>query len=677
MARPQIYAALLGALVLALAPVAPAQAQRAPRAAIVFWPGPQPLAKPPAIERLAQAPGLSAFGFMSSIQGSYTPEQTFLDISAGARTTTSLYDEELPVERIRLDGGRRGWETIDAQGVTVVPPGGRIRAWDEIAARAKTPPADVFPGFLAQSVRAAGGHVGYAGPRDSRNREAIVAADRSGFVERAALVPPAAVGRIAVAVWKATDLIVVKLPPGPPGHGQLRELLAARRPADLVLVIQDPSHITRRLVASGAAGLRGGTTLYSDSTRTEGLVSSTDVAPTVLGRPGVPVPDDMTGQSIEARGSARPADLSELRNRYTDLGPRRWAVIWLGLIGAVALAGLAGLARSDPRVPGRVVLLAAMWLPSVLLLTGGLAPSAPMEGVIVAVLCGGLALLSDGGRPWPRSLVLPAAVAVALHVADLALGSVLVGRSLLGPNPVLGSRFFGAGNELEIALAAVGLLGLGGALATASSRARVWGFAVGGALLAFAMAWGRLGADVGAIPTVVAGATVAALVSAGNISWGRRIAILLAAPIGGLAALALLDLVTGGDAHFSRSVLEAGGLDQIADVAERRVRLSYRSLGRGVIPFLVALALVGLAVGFRYRRVLLASTGEAPGVRAAVYGLLAAVLIGALTNDSGPIILLIGSSYLLFAVVYLAAVTDPSARAPATDEPPPIAADSH
>ena len=261
-------------------------------------------------------------------------------------------------------------------------------------------------------------------------------------------------------------------------------------------------------------------------------------------------------------------------------------------------------------------------------------------------------------------------------MADLALGSVLVGRSLLGPNPVLGSRFFGAGNELEIALAAVGLLGLGGALATASSRVRVWGFAVGGGALAFAMAWGRLGADVGAVPTVIAGATVAALVSAGDISWGRRIAILLVAPIAGLAALALLDLATGGDAHFSRSVLEAGGLDQIADVAERRVRLSYRSLGRGIIPFLVAFALVGLAVGFRYRRALLASTEGVPGVRAAVYGLLAAVLVGALTNDSGPIILLIGSSYLLFAAVYLAAVPGPGARTAATKGSRPLAADS-
>jgi hypothetical protein len=96
-----------------------------------------------------------------------------------------------------------------------------------------------------------------------------------------------------------------------------------------------------------------------------------------------------------------------------------------------------------------------------------------------------------------------------------------------------------------------------------------------------------------------------------------------------------------------------------------------------VIPFLVGFALIGLAVGFHYRRPLLASTEGAPGVRAAVYGLLAAVLVGALTNDSGPIILLIGSSYLLFAVVYLAAVPRPGARTAARQESRPLAADPH
>jgi hypothetical protein len=659
MARTPIYAALIGVLMLAAPAPAPAQAPAAARAAIVFWPGPKPLAKPPALERLAQAPGLGAFGFMSSIQGSYTPEQAFLDMSAGARTTSSLYDDEVPTD-LRLERN------------------GRISSWDEVVQRADSAPATVRPGLLASTVRAAGRSVGYAGWLAARNREAVVAADRTGRVQTVHLSQPGGVADGARSMWREdTDLVVAKLPPGPAGKGQLREILAAGRPGDLVLVIQDPSHVTRRLVAMGAAGIEGGTTLYSDSTRTEGVVSSTDVAPTVLRQLGIGVPEEMSGEPIEARGDATPAELSELRNRLTDLGPRRWAVTWLGLIGATLIAGVAGLALGDPRLPGRALLLAAMWLPSVLLLTAGLAPSALVEGVIVAGGCAALALAGDRIRPWPRALVVPAAVAVGLTVIDLALGSELVRRSLLGPNPVLGSRFFGAGNELEIALAVIGLLGLGGALATASARAQVWGFAVGGAAIAFVLAWGRLGADVGAVPTVVAGATVAALAAAGQIAWRVRLAILLVAPVVGLAALALLDLVTGGDAHFSRSVLEAGGLDEVADIAERRVRLSYRSLGRGAIPFLVAFALVGLAVGFLRRDALLAATEDAPGVRAAVYGVLAAVLIGALTNDSGPIILLIGSSYLLFAVVYLAAVRSAPAHTNATQDAGPLAADPH
>jgi hypothetical protein len=454
-----IYAARVAALVIAVCalpvPAEPAQAKVGPRAAIVFWPGPQPLAKPPALERLAQAPGLDALGFMSAIQGSYTPEQTFLDMSAGARTTTSLYDGEVPTD-LRLDDGR-------------------ISRWDEVLRRAATPPADVVPGLLAATARAAGRRVGYAGPENARNREAVVAADRSGRVEHVELAPARDVGEVAGALWRRTDLMVAKLAPGPPGKGQLRGLLAARRPADLVLVIQDPSHVTRRLVAAGAAGLTGGTTLYSDSTRTEGVVSSTDAAPTVLERLGIDVPAEISGEPIEARGDATPAELSELRNRLTDLGPRRWLVIVFGLLGAVAVGGAWAVARRDRGLPRRTALLAALWLPSVLLVSGALAPTAPVETLIVALACAVLAIATDRIRPWPWALAVPAAVAVLLHVADLALGSELVRRSLLGPNPVLGSRFFGAGNELEIALAAVGLLGLGGALATTSPRVRVWG----------------------------------------------------------------------------------------------------------------------------------------------------------------------------------------------------------
>jgi hypothetical protein len=206
------------------------------------------------------------------------------------------------------------------------------------------------------------------------------------------------------------------------------------------------------------------------------------------------------------------------------------------------------------------------------------------------------------------------------------------------------------------------LLGLGALLVDASPRGRVWGFAGGGALIAILLSWGRLGADVGAALTLGVGVAAAAVAAAGTGSRRTRAAIILGAPAAALAALAALDLATGGNAHFTRSVLRAGGLDELAQVAQRRFQLSYSSLGRGAIGPLVLLAVAALALGWRRRRRLLANLEGFPAFRAGLYGAVAAVLAGALTNDSGPVIFLIGMTYLALAVGYVAGM--PKKQAP-------------
>src|SRR5206468_7525224 len=118
--------------------------------------------------------------------------------------------------------------------------------------------------------------------------------------------------------------------------------------------------------------------------------------------------------------------------------------------------------------------------------------------VLTAGACALLAVATDRLLPWPRGIALPAAVATIAHVIDLAFGSSLIQRSLLGPNPILGARFFGVGNELEVTLGVIGLLGIGALLADAPRQRQVWGLAVGGSVLALMLSWGKLGADVGA-----------------------------------------------------------------------------------------------------------------------------------------------------------------------------------
>jgi hypothetical protein len=631
-----IRAALVALVLVSVAPDAAVALDRG-RVAIAFLPGLPPKTKPPLVSRIASYPSVS-FGFASAIQGSYRPEQTLLDMSAGSRVWTSLYKHKLPKHiALRPDGSE--WS---------------VSHWRRIRDRAKSPPADIVPGLLEQTLGQAGLSTAFVGIEGRSNRESLLATDEGGRVLGVTLARTADVGRAAVKQWRTTSLLVARLPGGREGSSAIAELLKARRPGDLVIIVERPSFIRRRLLAVGVVGLTGGTNVRSETTRTDGLISATDIAPTVLKHLGLPVPKKMAGEPVRARGNHSPQELTDFKDRLAEVGPRRWLIVLAGLTGAILLGGVASVFTGDRLARfRRAAFLAAVWLPSVLLATGAIAPSRLGEVVLTAGACALLAVATDRLLPWPRGIALPAAVAIIAHVIDLAFGSSLIQRSLLGPNPILGARFFGVGNELEVTLGVIGLLGIGALFASASRRRLAGAFLIGGAFIAMMFSWGKLGADVGASLMLAAGGTAAAVVALGKISVKRGIALVIAAPVIALAALAVLDTLSGGNGHFTRSVLNAGGLGNLADIAQRRVELSYRSLTRGVIAPLVLVAISGLVWGIRSRTRLLGRLESAPGLQAGLVGAFVAVVVGALSNDSGPMILLIGTSYLGLAVGYL------------------------
>src|SRR5207342_1610827 len=149
--------------------------------------------------------------------------------------------------------------------------------------------------------------------------------------------------------------------------------------------------------------------------------------------------------------------------------------------------------------------------------------------------------LLDGYRP----LAVASGAVVVAYALDVIAGSPFTSLSLLGPNPGLGVRFYGIGNELEALLAVLVVAGTGAGLTGfapgAAPRRSALTFLATGLLSAFVFAAGRYGADVGAAIVLPLGAAVAA-VSAGR---GRRRLLLpaLAAPIGAVSLIALIDLV--------------------------------------------------------------------------------------------------------------------------------------
>lgn len=535
----------------------------------------------------------------------WLPPETTLAQAQSAGLSQSLLSPglgQVPAEQTYLDIGQ-GNRVFDSLYKEPLPERrGNPDWWREVVERAESAPAEIKPGLLAATLRDAG--------------------LTGSFEERAASV------------------------------AELRSLVAGLRGDDLLIAIARPTGESDDLLALGIAGRGFEGNLTSDSTRMDGYVLSTDVAPTVLDRLGVEIPSEMSGQPIHGEGAADMAAIETLGERMEVISQRRGPVIgfsllaWLLGLALVAAASRGALAGPAVRLTG----LAVIYMPLLMLAGAALEPAETAEVLLVLLGAPLLAAVTLALLRGYRALAVAAGVTVVAYAVDLVLGSPLTSLSLLGPNPGLGVRFYGIGNELEALLAVLVVAGTGAALAgfwprLAGGRAAAV-FVVVGLLAAFLFAAGRFGADVGAAIVLPVGAAVAAVAIAGKRRrWG--LLAVVAAPFAVLALLALIDLLSGANAHLTRSVLDAGGLGDLSDVAQRRLQLSAHSFGRPVLlAFLpVVLALAAIAVLKRER--LRAWVRDVPAVRAGLLGALAATLIGTLANDSGALLLEVGTAYLL------------------------------
>jgi hypothetical protein len=450
------------------------------------------------------------------------------------------------------------------------------------------------------------------------------------------------------------------------GLAQLEELVGDLRGDDMVVAIERAPPGENEALAIGVAGQGFDGNLTSESTRTDGYVLSTDIAPTILDWFEIPVPSEMSGQAIETGGSTDVAAIESLAARMAIVSERRGPVIgvsllvWLLALAAALLATQGRAARLSVKLSG----LSIVYLPLLLLLGAALEPSQTAERLLAllgAPLLASLTLITFDGY---RALAVASASVVLAYAIDVIVGSPLTSLSLLGPNPGLGVRFYGVGNELEALLAVLVTAGTGAAIAGFVPRLtppRAGGvFLIASLFCAAIFAAGRFGADVGAAIVLPAGGAVAAAAIAGP---GRRMALLTAAsPVLVLALIALVDLLSGANAHLTRSVLDAGGLGDLADVAQRRLQLSAHSFARPVVLFFLPIVAV-LAVLATLRRDRLRALLEGlPSVRAGLLGALAAVIAGALVNDSGALLLEIGAAYLLVFVGFAWALGPDSGR---------------
>ncbi len=594
--------------------------------------------------RLSSIPGLSV-GLMSATQGSYTREQLLLDIGQGARIAASAYSPARP----------------PALALQTFGSGAVVAGWQAARKRAEGAPQLLRPGLLAAQIP---GGTGYAAIIGEGHSDAVAAADRQGRLAAVSLgSAPTLLGRIA-ALQSSRRLVVCDLPGGAAGLADVRALSDTRRPGDLLIVVQRAGERTgHELLWAAAAGLRGGggRELTSQTTNQRGLLAAIDIAPTILQRLGVrPLPADMRGKPLETDGKLDSAGLRSLRGRLLVIGGRRLTALGC-LLSAWALLLLGSTLLPSARAPGarrwamRVGALAVLWAPAAVLIGAALEPGAAVEYVTIAVSCLIFAALTDALLAWPRAPLAPAIVGVLALVIDALAGTQLLVRSLLGPDPALGARFYGIGNELKSGLAVAVLAAIAAALYPAvRSRRSAVALALAGIALAAIEGAARIGAGVGGVILVSAGFAVAVImVLPGRLSRGRAL-LVLAAPLVALVALAAIDLVTAhGSGHFTGSILHARSAGDLRDVIVRRYGAAWKELKNHAMPAATALALIYAVVGVRLRRRLLAPVGDDPAWLAALAGGLTAGVVGAFSEDSGPVLLVVAVFTLGCVSTYL------------------------
>ena len=129
---------------------------------------------------------------------------------------------------------------------------------------------------------------------------------------------------------------------------------------------------------------------------------------------------------------------------------------------------------------------------------------------------------------------------------------------------------------------------------------------------------------------------------------------MLISPVVGLVVLAALDLTTAhGTGHYTGSVLHAHSAGEIRDIIVRRYTAAWDELRNQAMPFTTAIVLLAACIGVRLRGRVLAPVDGDPAWLAALAGGLAAGVVGALVEDSGPVLLVVAVFALGCVLSYL------------------------
>jgi hypothetical protein len=413
--------------------------------------------------------------------------------------------------------------------------------------------------------------------------------------------------------------------------------------------------------------------LTSGSTRQPGLVTSPDIAPTVLSSLGVEVPVAMNGAPITiTAGQRRTVDQLAAANLHYILTNRLTAPTVTTFVVAEIIALLAAAAlllsqRTDLSALRTVIqkaLLVSLSVPLAFFAVPAI-PGAMRSVPIFIAACAGVVLLTVllAHLRSDNKLAAPLII-VAMTSVFLIVNTVLAGEtgmsSVLGYSPIVAGRFYGMGNQAMSVLVASLLLLV---VLVLESRGQVGKWAKAAVLGVFLLGtaiigWPTFGANTGG--TIAAGVSFAVAyvhIFHRRLAW-RQVALITAGSVALLAIFILADaFLLPVKTHMGRTVnlVMAGGWESLTEIIGRKASANVRIFRYTSWSYF--LTTIGGLLAFVWwlqpktikQRFLLRYRYLNSGLIACLVG----GVIGGLSNDSGVSIPALMLAYFLLVIFYL------------------------
>jgi hypothetical protein len=429
------------------------------------------------------------------------------------------------------------------------------------------------------------------------------------------------------------------------------ERLAEQRRASVILLggtSRPASSVLERSLSPVViwGGGRASALLTSASTKTPGLVSMTDLAPTVLSHLGLKPPPEMSGRPIAM--VSRPDSLgyvSRLDRETRFVYRLRFVLVPIYLVWVAASFVAASITLRSGRASSRLMRLcvtAALCWPLALLLLPLFRMGNTIGETILALALAMLLAWAAERRAETQQVLARIGLATGLAIlADTLLGARLAARSVLGHDPILGQRFYGMGNEYMAALLgawAVGLACSGAAFGERTGKMQqliLWAAVVG---VIGAPWWG---ANLGGAMTAAAAVPIAVFSRGGRARAGHVLASLVCMAASA-ALLVWADMTRSPEAqtHIARAAEQVahGGAAAAFTIAAGKIWQNIMQLGS--VPLSLAMFCLYLVMfaALAWPRGVAAQLRERMpdswrGIMAAAWGAIAACL----ANDSGVV----------------------------------------